>query len=78
MKSRKWAIVLCLVAAGCGSGGGDGFSIGFGLEIENRAAIERFEALRDRFSFDILFNPVTATYLGADGYSGVPQRRMER
>ena len=42
--------------------------------LENRAEIERFEALRDRyFVRHLLFNPVTATYLGADGYSDVLQ-----
>ena len=75
MESRKWLIALCIFALGCGSGsGGGGCAIGFGTEIENRAEIERFEALRDRFFVrHLLFNPVTATYLGADGYSDVLQ-----
>ena len=75
MESRKWLIALCMFALGCASGsGGGGCAIGFGIEIENRAAIERFEALRDRFFVrHLLFNPVTATYLGADGYSDVLQ-----
>ncbi len=64
-----------MFAVGCASGsGGGGCSIGFGIEIENRAAIERFETLRNRyFVRHLLFNPVTATYLGADGYSDVLQ-----
>ena len=64
-----------MFALGCASGsGGGGCAIGFGTEIENRAAIERFETLRDRyFVRHLLFNPVTATYLGADGYSDVLQ-----
>ena len=64
-----------MLALGCASGsGGGGCSIGFGIETENRAAIERFEALRNRyFVRHLLFNPVTATYLGADGYSDVLQ-----
>ncbi len=75
MESRRWLIALCIFALGCGSGsGGGGCAIGFGTEIENRAEIERFEALRDRFFVrHLLFNPVTATYLGAEGYSGVLQ-----
>ena len=75
MENRKWLIALCICALGCGSGsGGGGCAIGFGTEIENRAEIERFEALRDRFFVrHLLFNPVTATYLGADGYSDVLQ-----
>lgn len=64
-----------MFAVGCASGsGGGGCAIGFGTEIENRAAVERFEALRNRyFVRHLLFNPVTATYLGADGYSDVLQ-----
>ena len=64
-----------MLAIGCASGsGGSGCSIGYGVEVENRAAIEKFEALRDRlFVRHLLFNPVTATYLGADGYSDVLQ-----
>jgi uncharacterized protein (DUF885 family) len=54
--------------------GAGGCAIGFGTEVENRAAIQRFEVLRDRFFIrHLLFNPVTATYLGADGYSDVLQ-----
>ena len=68
-------IALACVAIGCASGAGaGGCSVGFGIETENRAQIERFEALRDRFFIrHLLFNPVTATYLGADGYSDVLQ-----
>ena len=68
-------LAVCVLATGCASGSGaSGCAIGFGVEIENRAAIERFEALRDRFFVrHLLFNPVTATYLGADGYSDVLQ-----
>jgi uncharacterized protein (DUF885 family) len=67
---RKWLITLCCLAAGCGPN----FSCGFGYEIENRAEIERFENLRNRFFIrHLLFNPVTATYLGADAYSPVLQ-----
>jgi uncharacterized protein (DUF885 family) len=75
VKSRKWPIAVCILALGCASGsGGGGCAIGFGIEVENKAAIERFEALRDRFFVrHLLFNPVTATYLGADGYSDVLQ-----
>jgi uncharacterized protein (DUF885 family) len=76
VESRKWLISVCIsAAAGCASGSGaGGCSIGFGTEIENRAAIERFETVRDRFFVrHLLFNPVTATYLGADGYSDVLQ-----
>jgi uncharacterized protein (DUF885 family) len=64
-----------MFAVGCASGSGaGGCSIGFGTEVENRASIERFEALRNRyFVRHLLFNPVTATYLGADGYSDVLQ-----
>lgn len=66
-------VAVCLVAVGC-TGRPSGCAIGFGVEVENRAAIERFETLRDRFFVrHLLFNPVTATYLGADGYSGVLQ-----
>ena len=44
------------------------------MEVENRAGVEKFEALRDRFFIrHLLFNPVTSTYLGADGYSPVLQ-----
>ena len=73
MKSRKWLLLVCLLAIGCGSGAGaGGCAVGFGIETENRAEIERFEGLRDRFFVrHLLFNPVTATYLGADGYSDV-------
>lgn len=68
-------IALAVMATACGSGSGaQGCAIGFGVEVENRAAIERFEALRDRFFVrHLLFNPVTSTYLGADGYSPVLQ-----
>jgi uncharacterized protein (DUF885 family) len=68
-------VAVCVLAVGCASGSGEaGCAIGFGTEIENRAAIERFEALRDRFFVrHLLFNPVTSTYLGADGYSDVLQ-----
>ena len=75
MESRKWILLVCVLAIGCGSGtGASGCAIGYGVEVENRAEIERFEALRDRFFVrHLLFNPVTATYLGADGYSDVLQ-----
>jgi uncharacterized protein (DUF885 family) len=75
VKSKKWMLAVCMLAMGCASGSGaSGCSIGYGVEVENRAAIERFEALRDRFFVrHLLFNPVTATYLGADGYSDVLQ-----
>lgn len=75
MKSGKWLIALAVLAAACGSGSGaSGCAVGFGVDVENRAAIERFEALRDRFFVrHLLFNPVTSTYLGADGYSPVLQ-----
>ena len=75
MKSRKWLLTVCIFALGCASGsGGGGCAIGFGIEAENRVPIERFEALRNRFFVrHLLFNPVTATYLGADGYSDVLQ-----
>ncbi len=68
-------MALVVFAVGCGSGSGaTGCAIGFGPETENRVAIQRFETLRDRFFVrHLLFNPVTATYLGADGYSGVLQ-----
>jgi len=68
-------IALACIAVGCASGSGArGCAIGYGVEVENRVAIERFEALRDRFFVrHLLFNPVTATYLGADGYSDVLQ-----
>jgi uncharacterized protein (DUF885 family) len=70
---RLWLAALGLVAAGCAAGGSD-CAFGFGFEVENRAAIQRFETLRDRFFVrHLLFNPVTATYLGADGYSDVLQ-----
>ena len=64
-----------MFALGCAAGSGDrGCSVGFGIEVENKATIEKFEALRDRFFIrHLLFNPVTATYLGADGYSDVLQ-----
>ena len=72
VKRSGGLIVLCALALGCGSG--RGCSVGFGVDVENRAAIERFEALRNRFFVrNLLFNPVTATYLGADGYSDVLQ-----
>jgi uncharacterized protein (DUF885 family) len=63
-------IALACVAIGCGTGAGaGGCSIGFGIETENRAEIERFEGLRARYFIrHLLFNPVTATYLGADGH----------
>jgi uncharacterized protein (DUF885 family) len=66
---------LGFIALGCAGGNGwSGCAIGFGVEVENRVAIERFETLRDRFFVrHLLFNPVTATYLGADGYSDVLQ-----
>jgi uncharacterized protein (DUF885 family) len=36
------------------------------------ATVDRFQTLRDRyFVRHLLFNPVTSTYLGADGYSPV-------
>lgn len=75
MESKKWLIAVAVLAAGCGAGSGaQGCSIGFGVEVENRVAIERFETLRDRFFIrHLLFNPVTSTYLGADGYSPVLQ-----
>jgi uncharacterized protein (DUF885 family) len=64
-----------MLTLGCGAGsGGAGCAIGYGVEVENRAAIEKFQTLRDRFFVrHLLFNPVTATYLGADGYSDVLQ-----
>src|SRR5262245_9228240 len=64
-----------MLTLGCGAGsGGGGCAIGYGIEVENRAAVEKFQALRDRFFIrHLLFNPVTATYLGADGYSDVLQ-----
>lgn len=73
MESRKWVLAICALTIGCASGSGaGGCSIGFGTEVENRAAIEKFEAFRERFFVrHLLFNPVTATYLGADGYSDV-------
>jgi uncharacterized protein (DUF885 family) len=75
VKSRKWHFLVCLLAISCGRGAGaGGCSFGFDIETENRAGIERFVALRDRFFVrHLLFNPVTATYLGADGYSNVLQ-----
>jgi uncharacterized protein (DUF885 family) len=75
VKSGKWSLGVCLLALGCASGsGGAGCAIGFGTEVDNRATIERFETLRNRyFVRHLLFNPVTATYLGADGYSDVLQ-----
>src|SRR5687768_869980 len=68
-------LAVCVLATACASGSGaSGCSIGYGVEVENRAAIERFGGLRDRFFVrHLLFNPVTATYLGADGYSDVLQ-----
>jgi uncharacterized protein (DUF885 family) len=74
-RRRLPLIALACVAIGCASGSGSGgCAIGFGIETENRAEIERFETLRDRFFVrHLLFNPVTATYLGADGYSNVLQ-----
>ena len=64
-----------MLMLGCGAGsGGGGCAIGYGVEVENRTAVEKFQALRDRFFVrHLLFNPVTATYLGADGYSDVLQ-----
>jgi uncharacterized protein (DUF885 family) len=75
VRSRKWLIGVSLLAIGCASGSGaSGCAIGYGIEVENRATIERFEALRNRFFVrHLLFNPVTATYLGAVGYSDVLQ-----
>jgi uncharacterized protein (DUF885 family) len=75
VKSRKWFFVLCCTALGCASGsGGTGCAIGYGVDVENRVAVETFESLRDRFFIrHLLFNPVTSTYLGADGYSPVLQ-----
>ncbi len=75
MESRKWFFALCCTGLGCASGsGGTGCAIGYGVEVENRAGVEKFEALRDRFFIrHLLFNPVTSTYLGADGYSPVLQ-----
>lgn len=70
---RLTLAALGVCALGCGSGA-SGCSMGFGIEVENRAAVERFEALRDRFFIrHLLFNPVTSTYLGADGYTDVLQ-----
>src|SRR5918995_197902 len=70
---RLWLAALGFVAVGCAAGGSN-CAFGFGVEVENRAAIQRFETLRDRFFVrHLLFNPVTATYLGADGYSDVLQ-----
>src|SRR5687768_1773647 len=68
-------LAVCVLATACASGSGaSGCSIGYGVEVENRAAIERFGGLRDRFFVrHLLFNPVTSTYLGADGYSDVLQ-----
>ena len=64
-----------MLTLGCAAGsGGGGCAIGYGTDVENRATIEKFQALRDRFFIrHLLFNPVTATYLGADGYSDVLQ-----
>ena len=75
MKGKKWLLVIAVLAHGCASGSGaSGCAIGYGVEVENRAGIERFEDLRNRFFIrHLLFNPVTATYLGADGYSPVLQ-----
>jgi uncharacterized protein (DUF885 family) len=75
VKSKKWLIAVCLIAVGCaGATGGPGCSLGSGFEVEHRAQIQRFATLRDRFFVrHLLFNPVTATYLGADAYSGVLQ-----
>lgn len=53
---------------GCAAGGG-GCVIGFGVEDANPSADRRFVVARDLFfSRSLAFNPVTATYLGADGY----------
>ena len=72
----KWRLlVLCLIANSCSSDSGcrsRNFSIGFG--IETGSAVSHFEMLRDRyFVRHLLYNPVTSTYLGADGYTDVLQ-----
>jgi uncharacterized protein (DUF885 family) len=73
VESKKWLIAVFALACATGCGA-RGCGIGFGVEVENRVGVERFEALRDRFFIrHLLFNPVTATYLGADGYSDVLQ-----
>jgi uncharacterized protein (DUF885 family) len=56
-----------------GGSGAAGCSLGFGVEFD-RPAERRFVELRDRyFVRHLLYNPVTSTYLGADGYRDVLQ-----
>ena len=72
--ARLSLAALCVLALGALGCRASGCSFGYGFEIENRAGIEKFTALRDRFFIrHLLFNPVTSTYLGADGYSDVLQ-----
>jgi len=57
---KRWLLAVCLVANSCSSGSGP--------------AVVRFETLRDRyFVRHLLYNPVTSTYLGADGYNSALQ-----
>jgi uncharacterized protein (DUF885 family) len=68
----KRVIVAVLAAATLNACGGNGFSIGFGIERDSSPAnaAGSFTALRDRFFVRTLqLNPVTSTYLGGDGYS---------
>ena len=76
---RKWLLALCFAANSCSytsdaGSGAMGCAIGFGTEPQNGPAVVRFETLRDRyFVRHLLYNPVTSTYLGADGYSSALQ-----
>ncbi len=70
-------LVFCLLVNGCfysaDGGSGAGCAVGFGTDVAPRAA-QQFETLRDRyFVRHLLYNPVTSTYLGADGYSDALQ-----
>ena len=71
-------LVVCLLVNGCFSGrdggsGGAGCAVGFGTGVAPRA-VQQLETLRDRyFVRHLLYNPVTATYLGADGFSDALQ-----
>jgi uncharacterized protein (DUF885 family) len=71
--ARKPWLLACLALAtiGCANTH-NGCAFGYGTETIG--AVERFETVRNRFFVQhLLFNPVTATYLGADGYSDILQ-----